>query len=57
MFQCNGRKNLGGTRFQNEEEVVNAVTEYFDGKRAFSSYCVVGKNAQIQLCGEIEKYI
>jgi len=28
------KKHLGGTHFQNEEEVMNAVTEYFDGKCA-----------------------
>jgi len=32
ILQCNGRKNLGGTRFQNEEDVTNAITEYFDEK-------------------------
>jgi hypothetical protein len=28
------KKNLGGTHFENEEEVMNAVTEYFDEKCA-----------------------
>jgi len=52
------KKNLGGTRFQNEEEVMSAVTEYFDGNRAayfrdgiFQLLSIVGKKC-INLNGD-----
>jgi len=31
---CPLKKHLGGTHFQNEKEIMDAVTEYFDGKCA-----------------------